>query len=170
VISRASAVRRHVRKRCSTSSSNCTPCPTLDVCQAQACKDFTPDSRNVEIELTSAPPSRRYKAMCLKHDHIARYRRRVQNYEWIWRQLSTRPDSNRWHMPAGMWHGTWNMDVTFPAHARCRHVVSQCEQLQRAQKDREVIPQGWKRGAACQTCDAVRPGHTQTRAGEPINF
>jgi hypothetical protein len=45
-------------------------------------------------------------------------------------------------MPAGMWHGTWNMDVTFPAHARCRHVVSQWEQLQRAQKDRDTDSPG----------------------------
>lgn len=59
------------------------------------------------------------------------------------------------------------------AHARCRHVVSQCEQLHRAQEDSEVIPQGWQRVVQ-------RARHANQEAGtsrapcnlsrEPINF
>lgn len=92
------------------------------------------------------------------------------------RQMSTRLDSSSWHMPAGIKHGTWNMGCDIwliHAHARCRHVVSQWEQLHRAQKDSEVIPQGWQRvvqrarhanqvpGTSRGLCDLSR---------EPINF
>ena len=36
----------------------------------------------------------------------------MNRYSAEQRQMSTRLDSSSWHMPAGIKHGTWNMDVT----------------------------------------------------------
>jgi len=59
------------------------------------------------------------------------------------------------------------------AHARCRHVVSQWEQLHRAQKDREAIPQGWQRVVQRARHANQMPGMSRPLSDlsrEPINF
>jgi len=112
------------------------------------------NSSNLSLQLASPM---KHKAMCLKHDRIAKASKTRTSLIRLWHRVTLAVRS--WYvLSSECWrrHVSAGMNVTSGLsmpHARCRHVVSQLQRLHKAQTDTRKP----KKSAACQTCDR-RPG------------